>query len=406
LPRAIPDARSILFTVVAGATRHVATLDLDTRAVQLLTEGSHATVVRPDLIVFARGQSLWGARLDRQRVALLGHAVPLEERVAHTDTTVFHYAATTTAFVYLPPQSASGRQRLVWIDRGGRETPLDVEPRAIVRLSLSPDGQRLALALDEDGNQDIWVADPARNAMTRLTFESTIETMPTWSPDGRFVTFRSEREGPGVFRRDAQGTGTIERLTTTDGPIHSPYSWTPDGTTLLLAVFRSFRNQAIGSVTPPDTTVRILLDGDYAQLDPQVSRDGRWLAYQSDETGRFEVYVRPYPDVEAGRWLVSTAGGTSPRWSPDGRDLFYYDGEGIARVPVAASGSALTPGRPTRLFGVKPFGGRLGPDFEVSPDGQRFLFLIPTATEAPHPTSLVLVQNWAQALTTRLAGGR
>jgi Tol biopolymer transport system component len=220
------------------------------------------------------------------------------------------------------------------------------------------------------------------------------------------VTFRSEREGPGVFRRDAQGTGPIERLTSTDGPIHSPYSWTPDGRTLLLAVFRSFRHQAIGSVTPPDTTVRILLDGNYAQLNPQVSPDGRWLAYQSDETGRFEVYVRPYPDVDAGRWLISTAGGTSPRWSRDGRELFYYDGQAIASVTIAAAGPALVAGRPTSLFAVKPFGGRLGPGFEVSPDGQRFLFLLPTAMDTPRAASLVLVQNWAQGLTTRPAARR
>jgi serine/threonine-protein kinase len=405
LPGAIPASRAILFTIVAGATRHVATLNLDTRAVQLLTEGSHATFVSPNDIVFAREGSLWGARLDGRREAVAGNAVPLEERVAHTENTVFHYAATANALVYLPPQSASGRQRLVWIDRAGRETPVNVDPGPFVRVSMSRDG-RLALALDEDGNQDIWIADPARNTMTRLTFEPTIETMPIWSADGRFVTFRSEREGPGVFRRDAQGTGAVERLTTTDGPIHSPYSWTPDDRTLLVAVFRSFRNQAIGSVTPPDTTVRILLDGDYAQLNPQVSPDGRWLAYQSDETGRFEVYVRPYPDVNAGRWLVSTTGGTAPRWSADGRELFYYDGEALVRVSIAATGPSLTHSRPARLFPLKPFGGRLGPHFDVSPDGQRFLVLMPGAIETPRAASLVLVQNWTQALTTRLAGRR
>lgn len=405
LPREIPGSRSILFTIVAGAARHVATLDLDTRDVRVLTEGSHATFVAPDALVFAREGALWGGQFDPSAAAMIGGAVPLEERVAHTDNTVFHYAASSGSLVYLLPQSAPGRQRLVWIDRQGRETDVNVDPRAYVRVALAPDDQRLALTLDEDGNQDLWIADPARNTVSRLTFEPTIETMPTWSPDGQYVAFRSEREGPGVFRRDAQGAGIAERLTTTDGPIHSPYSWTPDGKTLLLAVFRSFRNQAIGSVTPPDTTVKILLDGNFAQLDPHVSPDGRWLAYQSDETGRFEVYVRPYPDVEAGRWLVSSAGGTSPRWGRDGRELFYYDGEALMRVPVGA-GDTFAAGRPARLFTVKPFGGRLGPDFEVTSDSQRFLFLIPTATEAPRSTGLVLVQNWVQALRDRLATRR
>jgi eukaryotic-like serine/threonine-protein kinase len=405
LPREVPGRRSLLFTVVAGATRYVATLDRDTGTVQLLTEGSHATFVAPDVLVFAREGSLWGARFDPARMAIAGSPVPLEGRVAHTDNTVFHYAVAPGAMVYLPPQSSMSRQRLVWIDRRGRETPVNLEPRSYVRVSLSPDDERLALAVDEDGNQDIWMADPSRNTMTRLTFEPTIETMPAFTPDGRAVAFRSEREGPGVFRRDAQGSGTTERLTTTDGPIHSPYSWTPDGRTLLLAVFRSFRQQAIGQVTPPSTAVEVLLDGDFAQLDPHVSPDGRWLAYQSDETGRFEVYVRPYPDVHAGRWLISDAGGTSPRWARTGRELFFYDGDAIVRVPITA-GSTFAVGRAERLFHVKPFGGRLGPDFEVASDDQRFLFLVPTTSDTPRQTMLVFVQHWVQELNARLASAR
>jgi serine/threonine-protein kinase len=276
-----------------------------------------------------------------------------------------------------------------------------LEPRPYVRLALSPDDRRLALALDEAGTQDIWIAEPSRSTMSRLTFEPTIETMPAWSPDGRYVAFRSEREGPGVFRRDASGTGTVERLTVTDGPIHSPYSWTPDGSTLLLAVFRSFRQQAIARVTPPDTNVQILLDGDFAQLDPHVSPDGRWMAYQSDETGRFEIYVRPYPAVESGRWLVSTTGGTSPRWGPDGRDLFYYDGDSLVRVPVTAA-AVFRPGRPVPLFAVRPFGGRLGPGYEVSSDGQRFLFLLPGPAAPEASTGLIVVQNWVEELKARI----
>jgi serine/threonine-protein kinase len=402
LPQQVPGRRALLFTVVAGAGRQIAALNLDTRAVQMLIEGTHATFVTPEIVAFAREGTLWASRFDRDRLAFTGTAVPLEERVAQTDNTVFHYAAANGALVYLPPQSVGGRQRLVWMDRAGRETPVNVEPRPYLRVSLSPDNQRLALSLEEDDNQDVWIADPGRNTMSRLTFEPTIETMPTWSPDGRYIAFRSEREGPGVFRRDARGTGVAERLTATDGPIHSPYSWTPDGRTLLLAVFRSFRQQAIASVTPPETTVRILLDGDFAQLDPQVSPNGQWLAYQSDETGRFEVYVRPYPNVDGGRWLLSGAGGTSPRWGPDGRELFYHDGESLVRVPVSSDGT-FAPGHPARLFAVKPFGGRLGPDFEIAADGQRFLFLIPTASESPRAAGLVFVQNWSNTVAARLS---
>jgi serine/threonine-protein kinase len=252
----------------------------------------------------------------------------------------------------------------------------------------------------------VWVADTARNVINRLTFDPTIETAPTWSPDSRSVAFRSEREGPGIFRRDAQGAGPIERLTETDGPIHSPYSWTPDGRTLLFAIFRSFRHQAIASVTPPDRTIRVLLDGNFAQLDPQVSRDSRWLAYQSDESGRFEVYVRPYPAVESGRWQVSTRGGTSPRWSPDGSELFFVSAQGLFVMPLKP-GAAFVTEPPRLLFEVKPFGGRLGADFEIAPDGRRFMFILdgPPAAAAT-PAHLVFVQHWVEELRARLAEAR
>jgi eukaryotic-like serine/threonine-protein kinase len=401
LPASLPGGKAILFTVVSGAARFIATLDLASRAVRVITEGAHPRFVGDGYLVFAREGALWGARFDAQRIELAGKAAPLDERVAHTDNAVFHYGTSANgSLAYLPPQASFNRQRLVWMDRAGKETPVDLEPRGYLRVSLAPDGTRMALAVEEDNNTDIWIADPSRHTVSRLTFESTIETMPTWSPDGRYVAFRSEREGPGLFRRDAQGTGVAERLSVTDGPIHSPYSWTPDGKTLLLAVFRSFRQQAIGSVTPPETTVRVLLDGEFAQLDPQVSPDGGWMAYQSDETGRFEIYVRPYPGVESGRWLISTAGGTSPRWSPDGRELFYYEGEGIARVAIQG-GTAFAAGPPVRFITVKPFGGRLGPDFEISPDGQRFLFLLPGPAAAP-TVGLVVVQNIVQELRARL----
>jgi serine/threonine-protein kinase len=403
LPEALPGRRAVLFTIVAGNNRHVASLDLDSRRIAILTEGAHARFMAPQHMLFARDGVLWGAVLDAGSSRLAGPPAPLVEGIEHTDNTVLHLAAGGDgSIVYLPAgQNFQGSQRFVWRDRQGRETPIGLEPRPYTRIALSPDNTRLAFTLSERGNTDIWIANLERGSMSRLTVDATIETMPTWSPDGRFVAFRSEREGPGLFRRDAQGAGEIERLTRTDGPIHSPYSWTPDGKTLLFALFRSFGRQAIASVTPPDSTVRVLLDGEFAQLDPQVSPDGRWLSYQSDETGRFEVYVRPYPQVTGARWQVSDAGGRTPRWSPDGRELFYYDGAALMSVPVSPA-KEFTYGSSKRLFPIDLFGGRLGPDYEVSSDGRRFLFIVTRASPDAAPAHLVFVQHLDEDLRARL----
>jgi serine/threonine-protein kinase len=395
LPQATAGGRGVLFTIVAGRTRHVARLDLASREVRLVAEGANGRLVG-ERLVFARDGVLWSQPVDPDSLAPRGAAAPVIEGIEHTDNTVLHLAASDEGSIaYLPAgQNVPGLQRLVWLTRAGAETPVGVEPGTYTRISLSPDGSRIALAMTDRGNADIWIADPGRRTMSRLTTEPTIETMPTWAPDGR-VAFRSEREGPGLFSRDGQGAGPVERLTATDGPIHSPYAWTPDGRTLLFALFRSFNRQAIASVTPPDPAVRVLLDGEFAQLDPQVSPDGRYLAYQSDETGRFEVYVRPYPDVDGGRWPISTGGGTSPRWSRDGRELFFYDGSALLSVPVASQGGRLAAGRPTRLFALHVFGGRLGPDYEIAPDG-RFLFIVPGPAVPPREAFVVYVQNWAR----------
>jgi serine/threonine-protein kinase len=406
LPQALPDGRTLLFTIVSGSARRVA-LRLGSGEVRIVAEGTHARYLPQGFIVFFREGSLWAVAFDLGSLTTSGPPSPVFDGIEHTDNTVLHFdAAPDGSIVYLPAgEIGASRQRLVWFDRSGGETPVALEPRSYLRVSLSPDGTRLALAIRERGNTDIWTADLERRSISRLTFDPTIETMPTWSPDGRTVAFRSEREGPGIFQRDAQGASAIERLTATDGPIHSPYSWTPDGKTLLFALFRSFRHQAIASITPPDRTIRVLLDGDFAQLDPQVSRDGRWLAYQSDESDRFEIYVRPYPGVEANRWQISTTGGTSPRWSPDGRELYYVDQTGLVTVPVEPGG-AFKVGRPRRLFAVKAFGGRLGADYEVAPDNGRFLFILDDPSTNTRSVELVYVQHWVEELKQRAAAGR
>ncbi len=349
------------------------------------------------ILLFAREGGLWGVRFDTAARKLAGTPMPLVEGVQDTDNTVLHFdVGGDGTLVYLPATENVLRfQKLVWFDRRGVESPVPIPPGPYGRPALAPDDARVALAVEDRSNSDIWIGDLTNGSMSRLTLEPAIETAPIWSPDGRFVAFRSERERPGLYRRDAQGAGPIEPLTQTDGPIHSPYSWTPDGSAILLSIFRSFGSQAVAMVTPPDAAVRVLLDGDFAQTDPQVSPDGRWLAYQSDESGQAEIYVRPFPRVTGGRWQVSVAGGRVPRWSPDGRELFFIDEVGLmaARV-LPAEPFRFDP--PSRLFAVRMFAGRGGNDYEVSRDGRRFLFILDGPQPPERQAQIVVVQGCAR----------
>jgi serine/threonine protein kinase len=407
LPQALPGGRAVLFTIAAGRSRHIATADLESGRIQLVTDGTHGRFVAPETLVYVRDGTLFGQRFDVATGTVSGAAVPLVDGLEHTDNTVVHYdAAASGSLAYLPAgQVPAPARRLVWFDRTGRQTLVPVAARPFARLSLSPDGAQAAVSIEEAGNTDVWVVDLRRGTTLRLTTAPTIDAAPVWSPDGRWIAFRSEREGPGLFRRDAVAAGPIEQLTTTDGPIHSPSAWSPDSRTLLFALFRSYRHQAVASVTPPDRTIRVLLDGDFAQSEPHLSPDGRWLAYQSDESGRLEVYVRPYPAVTSGRWQVSAQGGSSPRWSPDGRELLFLDGAGLAAMPVRTAGG-FTVTTPRRLFGVAPFGTRLGSDYDVSPDGRQFLFVVDEPSPETAPAHLVVVQHWDGEVRRRLAEGR
>ncbi len=406
LPQALPGGQRVLFTIVAGRAHHVGIADLATGGVTVVAEGTHGRFLAPDTLLFVRQGTLFGQRFDVDAGEVSGPAVPLVDGVATTDGTVGHFDAAAGALAFVPAgQVPPPKRELVWLDRDGRVTPIPAPPQPFTRIALSPDGSKAAVGIDDPDNADIWVVDLVRGTSTRLTSEPTIDSAPVWSPDGRWIAFRSERESPGLFRRDALGAGPIEQLSTTDGPIHSPSAWSPDSTTLFFSLFRSYTRQAVAAVTPPDRTVRVLLDGDFAQFEPQLSPDGRWLAYQSSESGRIEVMVRPYPDVTGGRWQISTAGGSSPRWSPDGRELLFMDGTGLAAMPVTP-GATFMVARIRRLFEIAPYGTRLGADYEVSPDGRRFLFVLDQPPPPRRPTHLVVVQHWGDDVRRRVAEGR
>jgi serine/threonine-protein kinase len=298
--------------------------------------------------------------------------------------------------VYLPRRSEQSRARsLVWVDRAGREEPVGIESAPFTRASIAPDGAHIALAITAAEGRAIWIYARDRGTLTRLTPGSAADTAPIWTPDGEHVIFRSERDGGGLFSMRADGAGPVTRLSAADRAIYTPYDVTRDGRLLLFTAFRTYRDQGIG-VMPLDGSVpaRAVVDGPAAEVRPHVSPDGRWVAYQSDESGRFEIYVRPWPAVEEGRWQISARGGTSPRWGPGGRELFFFNEGAIHRATVETR-PAFRAGVPAPLFAADLQEDRLGPLYDVSPDGQRFLFIRPAGPEdALARGYLTVVQNW------------
>ena len=222
--------------------------------------------------------------------------------------------------------------------------PIKAPPRAYFYPRLSPDGTRVALDV-RDQEHDIWIWDLARETLTRLTFGPTFEQYGVWTPDGKTVIYASSKVGGpraprSLFRRPSDGTGTAEQLT--QGAVAQfPSTVTPDGTALI------FREETPPSKigTPPGMDLvllplqgerrpRPLLPTPFDELNAEVSPDGRWLAYESNESGRNEIYVRPFPNVDAGKRQVSTNGGTQPLWARNGQELFYESMGALMRVPV------------------------------------------------------------------------
>jgi eukaryotic-like serine/threonine-protein kinase len=405
LPERIGDHRYLSFTVWTREGTEIAVVSLDGRDRRILGEGRQARFVPPGHLAFVRQGALWAAPLDLRRMALSGSPGPAVEGV---DTSAVsgnaHFAASDTGtLLYLPRRPARARERhVIWTDREGLEEAAGIAPGPYTRAAVSPDGTRIALSTSGPESRDLWLYSIPRGTLTRVTFDDPVDTAPVWTPDGRRLVFRSDRDGGGLFMVGADGAGAPVRLTQSADTIHTPYEVTRDGAHVLFTEFRTYRDQRIGMVPLDGSgTITWLVGGPFAQLRPRLSPDGRWMAYQSDESGRFEVYVRPFPAVHEGRWQVSTNGGVSPMWGPDGNEMFYHHDTGLLRVPIKVS-ATFSPGAPARMFSVELPTDRLGPTYDVSPDGRRFLLVkMPTADAAASIGPLLLVQNWQEELRER-----
>ena len=426
-PSVLPLGRGVLFTIAttSQADSSVAVLDLKTgQRKTLIRGGSDAQYVETGHLIFAAAGALRAVRFDPVRLEVLGDPVTVVDRVMMKPTGAANYAvsrAGTLVYIGAGLSEMTAPRALLWVDRKGHEEPTGAPLRAYGTPRLSPDGTRVAAEIYGQST-DIWIWDFARETLRRLTFDPSGNGMSVWTPDGRQIIFESGRAGmPSVYKQAADGTGTVDRLSTSATPQWST-SITPDGTwlsgfdllprtvpnifflPLTRAVVRPGSNPAPGvSQSPVEPLAETRFKGSMADFSP----NGRYLAYQSEESGRSEIYVRPFPRVDNGRWQVSTAGGTRPVWARSGRELFYLDASNtLTAVPVGTSGPTISIGIPAKVFDTKYAEPNPSRHYDVSADGQRFLMLKASATGDPNatPVSMVLVEHWFEELKQRVNG--
>ena len=425
-PSVLPLGRGVLFTIATPSQedRSVAVLDLKTgRRKTLIRGGSDAQYVESGNLIFAAAGALRAVRFDPVRLEVLGDPVTVIDRVMTKPSGAANYAvsrAGTLVYIGAGLSEMTAPRALLWVDRKGHEEPTGAPLRAYGTPRLSPDGTRIAAEI-YDQSTDIWIWDFARETLRRLTFDSGGNGMAVWTPDGRQIIFESNRAGmPSVYKQAADGSGTVDRLSTSATPQWS-HSITPDGTwvagvdrpprtaanviflPLTRDVVRAGSNPAAGVSQSP---VEPLAETKFRGQVPNFSPNGRYIAYQSDESGRYEIYIRPFPRVANGRWQVSTAGGTRPVWARSGRELFYLDASNaLTAVPVGISESTISIGSPAKLFDTKYAEPNPSRHYDVSADGQRFLMLKAT-TGDPNatPVSMVLVEHWFEELKQRVNG--
>jgi serine/threonine-protein kinase len=409
-PEFLPGGRAVLFTITNNESienSQIAVLDLETRNYRVLIHGgSHARYSASGHIVYGVAGTLRAVAFDLDSLEARGTPVPVLEGTSTKSTGAASFSLSRDGtLVYLAGQASTGQRTIVWVDRQGREEAIKAPPRAYAYLRLSPDGTRIALDIRDQEN-DIWIWDLARETLARLTFDPGLNRGPVWTPDGKRVAFSAQREGSeNIYWQAADGSGAPEPLTQMPNTPIFPHAFSPDGTLLLFTEIPTPRNISLVKLDG-DRKPQPLLQSSFSESSPEISPDGRWLAYDSNESGRVEVYVRPFPDVNAGRWQISTGGGASPLWNPNGRELFYYGQVGTVMAVRVEPSTSFQAGAP-QLVLQGPYVAPIGAShYSVSRDGRRFLMIKDAATQGNVPPPQInVVLNWSEELKRRVPTG-
>jgi Tol biopolymer transport system component len=398
-PVFLPDGRHFLY-LAANFSGHfdsneifMGSLDSDEKR-PIVSASSNAAYADtgPGYLLFMRDNSLIAQKFDGRRFVLSGEARTISDEVQYfpqTDLALFDVGKST-----LVVQTGKGgdKNQLTWFDRNGKTLGAIATPGSYANPKISPDGRRLAFEqVDRDGRHvDIWIHDFASNATTRFTFGPGLNEIPIWSPDGKLIEYGSQQKVIfNLYEKNADGSGSERQIADLAAQEQGSWDRSHDGKYLLVR-----KDTELWYLTIPDFQPKPFLQPKWILRNGQFSPDGKWVAYSSNETGSWEVYISPFPSGTS-KWQVSR-GGSEPRWRRDGKELFYLSAEGkMMAVPVKL-GTSFESGAPVTLFQTHMRQSISAQDvfsYDVSADGQKFLVNTKVDTSNSAPLSVIL--NWA-----------
>jgi serine/threonine-protein kinase len=361
-----------------------------------LFEGIRARYAPGDRLLFTTNDgNLWSVGLDTDALAVQGEPVLVASNLLPSLLGPADFDISASGTLTYTSANTGAQRELVWVDRRGRAEALDTTWRGDFSApAFSPVGNRIAVTMRAGTAADIWMWSPGASP-SRLTFDNRFSGNAAWHPDGQSVTYLSgEMRVRDVWTRRVDGTAAPEQLVAINRPI-SEITWVPSGTELLVRTTTSTAGAGdILAFIPGESDVTPVMDGPDEEYTPTLSPDGKWLAYISAESGRFEVYVVPYPATTSGRWQVSTDGGMMPLWSRGGGEIFYIDRNSRMVATAISTDGGVRVGRTTELFNSLPYFVDVisRRNYDVDATDQRFLMVRSVSGQASG--YLVVTENW------------
>lgn len=412
-PDVLPNGKGVLFTDAFGVASGNKGKSTYAIAVADIPSGKHRVIV--DNAIYARyatsghllyvtlGRTLMLVPFDQTSMKVTGEPTTLVEGMRLGPAGSTDLAVSQAGTLVYATSTGTAKQQLVWITRDGKAKSVDPDWEGDFRFpAISPDGRRLAVVRIIDAQTiDLWIKQLDRGPSIKLT-EGGSNVFPTWKPDGQSITFSSNTAGfHDLWTKRADGSAQAVLQFSEKRNVFGAH-WSPDGTWLIFQTGASEPGlgDIIGVRAGSDTTPVPLVATRFTEVAPALSPDGRWLAYTSNESGRYEIYVVPFPNTGAAKWAVSTRGGTEPQWSHSGKELFYRDGSRNLVAVAIGTTPTFSLGGSTALFSAAGFAfDEFGSVYAVAPDDQRFLMIRPNTANGSD--ALIVVENWFQELKAK-----